>query len=186
LPGSLTSRGTSASRRTQAVGSLLAVAQIAFAFVPLTGAGLLLRSFANVLAVEPGFDPQQVIGARIAVPKEMEKNFPPRLEAALLEIPGIEASLATATPFLLVPPYQVSMPLGAVDLRDYALPPGAPLPSVFYCGATPSYLKTMRIPLRAGRWFDEVDMRKGRVVVVDESFAQRYFAGRRAVGQRLV
>jgi len=186
LPGPLTSRGTSASRRTQAMGSILAVAQIAFAFVLLTGAGLLLRSFANVLAVEPGFDPQQVIGARIAVPKEEEKNFPPRLEAALLEIPGIEASLATATPFLLIPPYQVSMPLGAVDLRDYALPSGASLPSVFYCGATPSYLKTMRIPLRAGRWFDEADMRKGRVVVVDESFALRYFAGRSAVGQRLV
>jgi predicted permease len=78
------------------------------------------------------------------------------------------------------------MPLGAVDLRDYALPSGASLPSVFYCGATPSYLKTMRIPLRAGRWFDEADMRKGRVVVVDESFALRYFAGRSAVGQRLV
>jgi predicted permease len=186
LPGSLTSRGTSASRRSQAIGSMLAVAQIAFAFVLLTGAGLLLRSFANVLAVEPGFDPQQVIGARIAVPAGEEKSFPPRLEAALLEIPGIEASLATATPFLLVPPYQVSMPLGAVDLRDYALPSGASLPSVFYCGATPSYLKTMRIPLRAGRWFDEADMRKGRVVVVDESFALRYFAGRDTIGQRLV
>ena len=179
-------RGTSASRGTQAVGSALVVAQVAFALVLLTGAGLLTRSFAKVLAVEPGFDPNQMIGARIAVPANKEKSFPPRLEAALREIPGVEASLSTATPFLLVPPFQVSMPLGAVDLREYALPAGMSLPSVFYCGATPSYLKSMRIPLRAGRWFNESDMGKGRVVVVDESFAQRYFAGRSAAGQRLV
>ena len=179
-------RGMSAGRGTQAVGSALVVAQVAFALMLLTGAGLLIRSFANVLAVEPGFDPQQVIGARIAVPPNKEKNFPPRLEAALREIPGVEASLATATPFLLVPPYQVSMPLGAFDLREYALPSGMSLPSVFYCGVTPSYLKTMRIPLREGRWFNETDMEKGRAVVVDESFSKRYFAGRTAVGQRMV
>jgi predicted permease len=186
LSGSIHGRGTSAGRGSQALGSVLVVAQIAFALVLLTGAGLLMRSFANVLAVEPGFDPQQVIGARIAVPPNKEKSFPPRLEAALREIPGVEASLATATPFLLVPPYQVSMPLGAFHLREYPLPAGMSLPSVFYCGATPSYLKTMRIPLREGRWFSESDMGKGRAVVVDESFAKRYFAGRSALGQRLV
>jgi putative ABC transport system permease protein len=180
------SRGLSAGRGARVLGSALVVAQVAFALVLLAGAGLLIRSFAKVLAVQPGFEPQQVIGARIAVPAGEEKSFPPRLEAALREIPGIEASLATATPFLLVPPFNVSMPLGAVDLRDYALPSGASLPSVFYCGATPSYLKTMRIPLRAGRWFDEADMKRGRAVVVDESFAERYFAGRGAVGQRLL
>ena len=168
------------------MGSALVVTQVAFALVLLTGAGLLIRSFAKVLAVEPGFDPRQVIGARIAVPPGKEKSFPPRLEAALREIPGMEAGLATATPFLLVPPYNVSMPLGAVDLREYALPSCMSMPSVFYCGATPSYLKTMRIPLRGGRWFNDSDMEKGRVVVVDESFARRYFAGRNAVGQRLV
>ncbi|MFA5058705.1 MAG: ABC transporter permease, partial [Opitutaceae bacterium] len=179
-------RGMSAGRGARAVGSALVVAQVAFALVLLTGSGLLIRSFANVLAIEPGFDPHQVIGARIAVPPNKEKSFPSRLEAALREIPGVEASLATATPFLLVPPYQVSMPLGAFHLRGYTLPSDMSLPSVFYCGATPSYLKTMRIPLREGRWFNESDMRKGRAVVVDESFAQRYFAGRSAVGQRLV
>ena len=152
----------------------------------MIGAGLLTRSLANILAVEPGFDPHQVIAARIAVPASKEKSFPSRLEAALREIPGVEASLATATPFLLVPPFQVSMPLGAVDLREYALPPGMSLPSVFYCGASSSYLGTMRLPLRAGRWFNDVDMGRGRVVVVDESFAQRYFAGRSAVGQHLL
>jgi predicted permease len=182
LPG----RSTSAGRGSQAVGSALVVVQVAFALILLTGAGLLIRSFANVLAVEPGFDPQQVISARIAVPANKEKSFPPRLEAALREIPWAESSLATATPFLLVPPYQVSMPLGAVELREYALPSGMSLPSVFYCGATPSYLKMMRILLLEGRWFSESDMAKGRAVVVDESFSKRHFPGRGAVGQRIV
>ena len=179
-------RGLSARRRTQTTGTVLVVAQIAFAFVLLLGAGLLIRSFANVLAVEPGFDPQQVIAARIAVPPTKEKSFSRRLEAALRELPGVEAALSTATPFELVPPFQVSMPLGAFHLRGYDLPSDMALPSVFYCGATPSYRSTMRIPLHEGRWFNESDMERGRAVVVDEDFARRYFSGRSAVGQRLV
>jgi len=51
--------------------------RLAFAFVLLTGAGLSLRSFANVLAVEPGFDPQQVIGARIAVRRKRRRASRP-------------------------------------------------------------------------------------------------------------
>ncbi|HUJ44367.1 MAG TPA: ABC transporter permease, partial [Opitutaceae bacterium] len=179
-------RGLSADGGTRAKGGALVVTQVAFALVLLSGAGLLVRSFAKVLAVEAGFDPQQVLSTRIAVPKDKEKSFPPRLEAALRAIPGIESSLATATPFLLVPPFNVSMPLGAIVLRGYALPTGQSLPSVYYCGVTPTYLETMRIPLRAGRWFNESDLAHGRVVVVDEGFAHRYFAGRSAVGQRLV
>ena len=179
-------RGSSADRSARVKGGILVITQVAFALVLLTVAGLLLRSFAKVLAVDPGFAPQQVIGARIAVPKDREKSFPPRLEAALREIPGLIASLATATPFLLVPPFDVSMPLGAIDLRGYALPADQSMPSVYYCGVTPAYLQTMRIPLREGRWFNESDLEKGRTVVVDESFARRYFAGRSALGQRLV
>jgi putative ABC transport system permease protein len=179
-------RGSSAGRGTRAVGSVLVVVQIAFALVLLAGAGLLMRSFAKILAVEPGFDPQQVIGARIAVPQKKEKSFPLRLEAVLRTIPGAESSLATSTPFVLIPPYACSMPLGVLVLREYAVPAGESLPSVYYCGTDPAYLSTMRIPLREGRWIDASDMENGRAVVVDESLAKRFFPGRSAVGQRLV
>jgi predicted permease len=179
-------RAASPSRSARAAGATLIVAQVAFALVLLTGAGLLARSFANVLGVEPGLDPRQLFSARIAIPGDKEKSFPPRIAEALREIPGIQSCLASSTPFLLVPPGNVSMPLGAVELRGFQLSAEAALPSVFYCGATPSYLETLRIPLREGRWLNASDMGNGRAVVVDESFARRLFPGRSAVGQQLV
>jgi predicted permease len=179
-------RGASPGRAARVASGTLVIGQIAFAFVLLMSAGLLIRSFSNILAVNPGFDPRQVLSARIAIPADKEKSFPPRIEAALQEIPGIEVGLATATPFVLVPHYQVSMPLEAVGLRDYQLPAGAPVPSVYCSGASLSYLKTMHIPLRQGRWFGESDREHNRSVVVDDNFASRYFPGRSAVGQHLV
>jgi predicted permease len=178
-------RGSTAGRGVRAASGTLLVAQVAFASVLLIGAGLLGRSFLNVLAVPPGFAAQTVLGARIAVPEEKARTFPPRLAAALAQLPGVEASLATATPFVLIPPYGLSMPLGAVNLRDYPLPADQALPSVFYCGADAHYRAVLQIPLRAGRWFDEADMTRGLVAVVDESFARRYFPAGDAVGRRL-
>jgi predicted permease len=179
-------RGMSSSHGARTAAGSLVVAQTAFAFVLLMGAGLLLRSFANMLAAEPGFDPHQVINARIAVPADKEKKLPPRLEEALGEIPGVEVALASSTPFVFVPHYQVSMPLDSVGLRDYAVSSGAPQPSAYHSGVSLTYLKTMRIPLRAGRWFKEEDKVRRHAVVVDESFARRYFPGGSAVGRRIV
>jgi len=179
-------RRQTSDRHARRRSGALVVTQVAFALVLLTGAGLLIRSFAHALAVAPGFDPERVIAVQIAVPKDKEKTFPPRLETALAELPGMTASLATSTPYLLVPPFDVSMSLGAINIRGHTLADGESLPSVYYCGATPAYLQTLRIPLHAGRWFNVADLERGRVAVVDASFAQRYFAGRSAVGQRLV
>ncbi|MBK8479062.1 MAG: ABC transporter permease [Opitutaceae bacterium] len=112
--------------------------------------------------------------------------LPPRLAVALAQLPGVEVGLATATPFVLVPPYGVRMPLGAVLLRDSSLPADQALPSVFYCGADAHYQSVLQILLRAGRWFDEAGVARGRVAVVDESFARCYFPAGDAVGRRLV
>lgn len=183
-------RGASGGRGVRAMSSVLVVAQVTVALILLTGAGLLIRSFANVLAVDPGFDPRQVITARIALPPDDAKYdqnrlFLQRLEAALREVPGVTVSLATATPFLLVPQVHVSMPIENFTLRDPAQPTGGR--DAYSSGASPSYLKTMHIPLRAGRWFNEADAEKSRpVVVVDEEFERLYFAGHSAVGQHLV
>jgi predicted permease len=88
--------------------------------------------------------------------------------------------MATATPF------ETGLPINAFGLRDVALPPGASQPGAFHLGASPSYLEILRIPLREGRWFNDTDTTTSRrVFVVDESFAQKYFPGRSAVGQHL-
>jgi predicted permease len=179
------SRGASTGHGVRTMSSALVVAQMAFALMLLTGAGLLIHSFANAVAVDPGFDPRQVITARVALPAEYQKDnrtlqFQQRLLAALQEIPGVTASLATATPF------GTGMPINAFTLRDYTLPAGAAQPGAFHLGASPTYLETLHIPLREGRWFTESDTDKSRpVFVVDEDFTKRFFAGRSAVGQHL-
>jgi predicted permease len=108
------------------------------------------------------------------------QQFAQRLLASLEEIPGARASLATASPF------QGGLPINAFTLQNYTLPVGAPQPGAFHLGASPSYLETLRIPLREGRWFTDADIAGGRrVYVVDETFARRFFTQGSAVGQHV-
>jgi predicted permease len=180
-------RSTSGGRAMRMMSGLLVVAQVAVALILLAGAGLLIRSFTKVMAVDPGFDPRHVIAARIALRPDGESHdrnriFQRQFERTLSEIPGVTAALATATPFRLLPQFHVSMPLGRFILRGPGQPAGGR--DAFSAGASPTYLATMRVPLREGRWFNDTDTAKSRsVVVVDEEFARHYFAGRRAVGQ---
>jgi len=179
------SRGASTGRGVRTMSSILVVAQVSFALILLTGAGLLIRSFANAMAINPGFDPRQVIAARIALPSKYFKDngtlhFQQRLLTSLQEIPGVTVSLATATPF------ETGLPINAFGLRDYKLPPGASQPGAFHLGASPAYLDALHIPLREGRWFNDTDTDKSRrVFVVDESFAKKFFPNSSAVGQHL-
>jgi putative ABC transport system permease protein len=188
----LQSRGASSGRGMRATSGSLVVAQTALALILLVGAGLLVRSFANVLAVDPGFDPRHVISARIALqgikrledlPKTLQEHqlFLKRLEAALDEVPGFTAALATSTPI------QTGLPLNTFALANYTLAKGAAQPSAFHLGASTSYLKTLHVPLLQGRWFNDSDTEDGRkVYVVDEAFAERYYPDGSAVGQHIV
>ncbi|HUJ42770.1 MAG TPA: ABC transporter permease [Opitutaceae bacterium] len=180
------SRGASTGRGVRALSGILVAVQVAFALMLLTGAGLLIHSFARALAVAPGLDPRQVIVARIAFTGDYRNGdriarFEERLLAALREIPGFAAvSLASATPF------QGGLPINAFTLRDYTLAAGAPQPGAFHLGASPEYLQALHIPLREGRWFEPNDTAQSRqVLVVDEDFARRYFPSGSAVGQHL-
>jgi predicted permease len=179
------SRSASSGRGVRTMSSALVVAQVAFALMLLTGAGLLIHSFANAVSINPGLDPRHVIAARVALTPAFFKangavDFQERLLASLKEIPGATACIATATPF------ETGLPINAFGLRDYTLPPGASQPGAFHIGASPSYLDVLHIPLLEGRWFNDADTAKSRrVYVVDASFAKRFFPGRSAVGQHL-
>jgi predicted permease len=163
----------------------LIVAQVAVALVLLVGAGLLMRSFQRALSVDPGFDPAQLLTARVALSADYRadnraQQFMQRLLASLQQVPGAQATLATNTPF------QGGLPINAFSLQNYTLPAGAPQPGAWHLGASPSYLETLRIPLREGRWFTDADVAGGRrVYVVDETFARRFFPGGSAVGQHV-
>lgn len=180
------SRGASSGRGVRALSSALVVAQVAVALVLLTGAGLLIRSFAKALEVNPGFDPQHVVTGRIALPQahrasdEATNAIRERLLQSLREIPGVDSvALSLATPF------EGGLPINAFTLENDVLPPGSPQPGAFRVYVTPDYLQTLGLKLVEGRFFEEGDRGPNRrVYVVDESFAKKFFPGRSAIGGR--
>jgi predicted permease len=177
------SRGASGGRSVRMWSSILVTGQIASALVLLTGAGLLVHSFVKALAVDPGFDPRNLVAGRIALPGAYENGdraavFQKRLVQALREIPGVtDVALASSVPF------EGHAEGRGLTLKDSPVPDGAEQPSANEVGVSVGYFEALHIQLMEGRFFEERDADKeGREYIVDERFAQRYFPGRSAVG----
>ncbi len=178
------SRSASGGRGVRALSSILVTGQVAVALILLSGAGLLIHSFANAISVNPGFDPKNLVVGSIALPaayqdKDRAATFQRRLDQGLGEIPGVDdAALATGVPF------KGGLPVLALTLKDSLLPRDSPQPGAFLVGVSLGYFRAMHIQLLKGRFFDETDTGKKatQAFVVDERFEQRYFPGHSAVG----
>jgi putative ABC transport system permease protein len=178
------SRGSSSSRGVRALSSVLVVAQVAVALMLLTGAGLLIHSFAEALKVDTGLEAANVVTARIALTREHRasdeaaNSIRERLLQAMKEIPGVTSvALSSATPF------QGGLPINAFTLENDTLPPGAPQPGAFRVIVTQGYAQTLGLKLVEGRFYEEGDLAPGRrLFVVDQSFARKFFPNGSAVG----
>jgi predicted permease len=173
-------------RRTQ--GALVAI-QMAMALVLLTGAGLLIRSLAELWTVNPGFNPDNTYTFNLALPPQMNTAPAASIRAALRNFdagiaatPGVEAeSLSWG-----------AIPMNGEDDTTFWID-GQPRPASdneriwalnYIVG--PDYLKAMRIPLLAGRFFsNRDDEHSQRVAVVDELLARKYFPNGDALGKRI-
>jgi predicted permease len=181
---------TAKSRRRAVLRQSLVVGQIAMSMVLLSGAALLIRSFANMERQSLGIETQGVLTARIALPgfryttaqKKME--FYLQTEAALRRLPGIRAvSFSDSVP-----------PGGWHDARRYSelAVAGKPRPeqgiggSVISRGVTPDYFQALNIPIIRGRNFSEAD-RNGTepLVVLSRLLAARLFPGEDPIGKRM-
>ena len=178
------SRSASSSRGVRALSGVLVVAQVAVALMLLTGAGLLIRSFAQALRVDTGLEATKVVTARIALTREHRTSdeaankIRERLFQAMREIPGVTSvALSFSTPF------QGGVGINAFTLENDTLPPGAPQPGAFRVIVTPGYLDTLGLKLVEGRFFEEADLGR-RVFVVDQSFARKFFPNGSAIGGR--
>ena len=136
------SRSASSGRGVRALSSVLVVAQVAVALMLLTGAGLLIQSFAKALESGSRVRRDEVVTARIALTREHRASddaankFRERLLQAMREIPGVtSAALSFSTPF------QGGLPINAFTLENDTLPPGAPQPGAFRVIVTPGYLR---------------------------------------------
>ncbi len=183
------SRGASRGGRVRTASGLLVVAQVALALVLLVGAGLLVRSFAKVMAINPGFDVNQVFHVRVAYDEtynDMERlrGLQSRILERMREIPGIE-SMAYSS---YQPGHDVAMRPSPVVLRGMELGPEAAHPTAIYFGVSPEYFDTMGIRLLEGRNFTAADQATGArpVFIVDQAFAKRYSPERSVVGRSLM
>ena len=180
------SRGASSGRGVRALSGVLVIAQVAVALMLLTGAGLLIHSFAEALRVETGIDERNVVTARIALTRqyrasdEAANKIRERLFQAMREIPGVTSvALSFATPF------QGGLPINAFTLENDTLPPGSPQPGAYRVIVTPGYLQTLGLKLVEGRFYEEADMAPDRrLFVVDQSFARKFFPKGSAIGGR--
>lgn len=179
--------GATPARGMQRARSSLIVAQVAFAFVLLTGAGLLTVSLKRVLQTPTGFSTDDVLTCSIALPEEKYKDnsanleFVQRLIPAIQAIPGVEeCAISSGTPFTRI------VPQGAVSIEGMPKKPDEALSLHYLVAATANYRNIMGIPLIKGRFLEERDEQSKDVVcVVDQSFARRYWPGRDPVGQRI-
>jgi putative ABC transport system permease protein len=177
-------RATMSPAARRATSGLVA-AEMAIAVVLLIGAGLILRSFAALLSVNPGFSGDQVLTMQVSIPMERyqaveaREAFWGRAFEALKNVPGIEdVGVAAVTPLT---GNNWTVPF---ERADQPVPAGQRPPDVGWQAASGGYFRAMQIPLKAGRVFGAEDNpRSPQVVIISEAVATRFFAGENAVGR---
>lgn len=181
-------RGASAGGGMRAASGLLVTAQVALALMLLTGAGLLIRSFTRVLAIDPGFDAGQVVQARTVFgfpgqTFDQVKSTQELIVERVKQIPGVERVGYTSS-F----PLFADFPKNTLPTRETAGGSAAALPTAYLIFASTEYFDAMGIRLLEGRTFTEADTRPGarRTFIVDQNFAKKHFPGRSAVGEIFV
>jgi putative ABC transport system permease protein len=181
------SRTGTGGRRSRGVRQALAVAQIAFAFVLLAGAGLLLASFRRLLEVNPGFKTEGVLTASTSAPQARYADdaslriLMNRSLAAIRNIPGVTEAGATTTI-----PWSGDTRDGVILPEGHVMKLGGAIVSPLRLLVTPQYMEAMHMPLLHGRYFQESDNEAAPVVaIVDERLARRFWPNQDAIGRRM-
>jgi len=167
--------------------SVLIVGEIATALMLVTGAGLLLRSFARMSAVDPGFEPAHVLAASFDLPRQRYQTqqqvnrFEQELLLRLNVLPGVKsAALASNLPIAEPTSTRFFVPEG------YHPPAGSSYAVESHAYVVGDFLQTMNIPLLRGRYLNESDNADAPlVVVVSRALAERYWPGQDPIGKRI-
>jgi predicted permease len=170
--------------RSQHLQQVLVTATVTLAVVLLVGAGLLTRSFAALIATDPGFRPQQVLTVSVALPREAYPrgeavaSFVATLFERIRALPGVTSAMVSS-----------DLPLESNETRG-ASPEGqasrGPLPAAAVSFIHGDYFRTLGVPLQRGRFFtrEEGDERR-EVAIVSASLARHYWPGQDALGKRI-
>ncbi|MBA2306130.1 MAG: ABC transporter permease [Acidobacteria bacterium] len=180
-------RSGTSGRGARATRRILVASQVAFAFMLLIGAGLLFASFERVLGVQPGFQADGLLTARVTPPSSRYSEpaqlqaFADRFLESVRTVPGVQGTGLTS-----------NIPFGG-DFNDsvilaegYQMAPGESLISPYQVTVTPGYMEALRVPLKNGRFFTASDTGTSqRVAIVDETLARKFWNGQDPVGRRM-
>jgi predicted permease len=174
-------RGGTADRRALWTRSAMVVGQVSLAVVLLTGSGLLTLSFTRLLAVDPGFQSENVTTAALSLGRYSDQQAKSRvaaLMAGLRAIPGVrEAGISSQLPF------GGNHNDGGLQIEGHHPGPGELPPDPDWSTIDLGYLVAMGIPILEGRGFRKADTSDApRVAVIDEQLARRYWPKGGAVG----
>jgi putative ABC transport system permease protein len=180
-------RGSAGDRSGLALRRGLVVSTVALALMLLAGAGLLVRSFARLVGVDPGFRPDHLLTFNVALPSVKYANDTvqiaalERVTAAIVAVPGVTNAGGTS-----VLPFGGSWSTASFSVEGYQTPANAPGPWGDMRTVTPSFLPTLDARLIKGRQLNEQDTRDSRaVVVVDEEMVRRYWPKDDPIGKRI-
>jgi predicted permease len=179
-------RSGSAGRGRNRLRSVLVAGEVALALVALVGAGLFTRGFQSTMHIDPGFDPDPVLLSQFYLNTNnytllQRKEFCRRLAENMQSAPGVtDVAYSDGVPLGFEPSWWEDL-----RVEGYAAQPGENM-KIFRNVVSPGYLPLMRIPMIEGRNFTEQDNENAPLVmIVNEAFARRFFAGRDPVGHKI-
>ncbi len=180
------SRGATGGPRRHQVRALLVISEVAFSLLLLIGAGLMIRSFARLLTVDPGFQADHVLTAFISLPSSKYPNssdqaaFFERLIERMQNVPGVMSAGVVSD----LPLYGGSST--GFEIEGRAVPAAGQRPLTEYRMINPDYFATMGMRLAKGRPFSRYDAAKALgVVIINETMASRFFPDEDSVGRRI-
>ena len=189
------SRGSGSSKHQIRISRLLVASEIALSLVLLIGAGLLLRSFRNLLEVRPGFEPHRLLTAKIWLPfpndpaedayrvTEKRAAFYQEVLRRVSGLAGVEQAAVGSAASL---PMNSTSRNQSIFIIENRATESERVPVAEVASVSSSYFDVLKIPLKRGRVFTELDNSKGqRVAVVNEALARQYWPNADPVGQRI-
>jgi predicted permease len=165
---------------------VLVAAEVALALVAMVGAGLLARGFQQTMRIDPGFDPDHVLLNQFYLSSNgyslvQRKEFCRRLEERMVAAPGVtDIAYSDGVPLGFEPSWWEEL-----DIEGYARRPNENM-NIFRNVVSAGYLPLMHIPIVEGRNFTDQDNENApAVMIVNEAFVRRFFAGRDPIGHRI-
>jgi len=183
----LKSNRSTEGRQSKRLRQALVMGETALSLILLAGAGLLMRSFENILKVDPGFRPENVLTMRIALPDaefskpEQIRGFYSELLGRIQKLPGVRSAGAVS-----LIPLGGQNSSGTLTIDSQSVPKEDRDPETDQRSVTQGYFEAMGISLVRGRFFEDRDADTAPpVAIVDESLAQIYWPNQDPIGRRV-